>query len=239
MVETTTKRFGNGAIKVLSKTDVNKFADEQGNYAKVFLKLAAQITRKMQNQFSDDRIEDFIKTRYATADNEARRKLYGQIENAVGISTKDLIATEAMKATTNALMLESAEWVKKLRDETLELYTANTLRAMSLGQGVDELLTQLTGMEGKRRDLAHLTARQQVSNYMAITGKIRAQNLGLTVGIWETSRDEAVRPSHRARNGKEFDLSKGLYSSQDDMHLLPGVDFNCRCVTLYKIPANS
>lgn len=250
MVDMMTLRFRNQAILSLDEKDIKKFADacadddaqqfndETGNYAKVFLKAANQVVRKMSQQFSDDRIEKFVKTKYKTADKKARQALYQQIEDTIGISTKDLIATEAMTATTNALMLETSQWVKKLRDDTLEAYTATTLRGMTLGMGIDDLLAELDQSAGQSRRRAQLTARQQVSNYMSVTGKIRAQNLGVTVGVWETSRDEAVRASHRARNGKEFNLSKGLYSAKDGKHLLPGVDHNCRCVTLYKIPTN-
>lgn len=238
MVDMMAKRFRNQAILSLSKTDISKFADEQGNYAKVYLKKARAVVRKMESQFSNDRIEEFIRDKYRTADNQAKRQLYSQIEDAIGISTKELVATEGMKATTNALMLETSQWVKKLRDDSLESMTANTLRAMSLGMGIDDVLAEFDGAVSKSRVSAALTARQQVSNYMAITGKIRAQNLGIEVGSWSTSRDESVRQSHRARNGKKFRLDKGLYSSIDGKHLLPGVDHNCRCVTLYKIPSD-
>ena len=55
------------------------------------------------------------------------------------------------------------------------------------------------------------------------------KKLGIKKAVWRTSADERVRASHEARDGKEFELSEGLYSSVDGKTLLPGTDYNCRC----------
>ena len=59
--------------------------------------------------------------------------------------------------------------------------------------------------------------------------KNRGLELGAKKGVWQTAEDEKVRPSHNDRNGKEFDLKEGLYSSLDGKKLLPGEDYQCRC----------
>jgi uncharacterized protein with gpF-like domain len=59
--------------------------------------------------------------------------------------------------------------------------------------------------------------------------KTRAQKLGITRAKWIVSNDERLRPSHKDRENKEFDLSEGLYSSLDGKTLLPGTDYQCRC----------
>ena len=92
-----------------------------------------------------------------------------------------------------------------------------------------EILEQFDGLVEKRKNHAKFTARNQIGNFNSLTTKIRAQNLGITQAIWRTSRDERVRPCHHARRDKVFDLDKGLYSSCDQLWLLPGVDFQCRC----------
>jgi uncharacterized protein with gpF-like domain len=51
--------------------------------------------------------------------------------------------------------------------------------------------------------------------------------------VWDTAGDESVRASHIGRDGEEFDLAEGLYSSMDGKWLLPGVDYNCRCTARY------
>lgn len=239
MVDQISKRFLNGAIKGLQSGTVEKFADAQsGNYAKVFLKLAGKVQRSIVNRFDDARIEAMVFGILDKVDNRSRDEFYSAIEGAIGISSKELAATEGMKATTNALKLETAQWVKKLRDETLEMYTSNTLRAMALGNGLDGILDEFDGLAEKRKGHAKFTARNQINNYNSISTKIRAQNLGITQAVWLIADTERVRPSHEDRDGKTFDLDKGLYSSLDGKHLLPGTDYQCRCTYRLIIPGD-
>lgn len=237
MIRVMSERFRNQAIKALNAGTVEKFADAQtGNYAKIFLNLAGSVTSKMIAQFGDYRIEEMVSKVLGKVDKRARDEFYSRIENTIGISSKELAATEAMKSTTEALMLETSQWVKKLRDETMELYTSNTLRAMTLGTGLEGVLDEFDQMEEKRKGHAKFTARNQINTYNSVSTKIRAQNLGIEKGKWVTAHDERVRPSHKDRDGKEFDLAEGLYSPIDGKHLLPGTDFNCRCTYLLILP---
>lgn len=216
-----------------------RFKDAQsGNYAKVFLKLASRVQRSIVSRFDDDRIEAMVFGILDKVDTRSRDDFYSAIEGAVGISSKELAATEGMKATTNALKLETAQWVKQLRDETLEMYTSNTLRAMALGNGLDGILDEFDGLAEKRKNHSKMVARNQINNYNSISTKIRAQNLGITQGVWVASMDERTRPSHAERDGKTFDLDKGLYSSLDGKHLLTGTDYACRCTTRFIIPGD-
>lgn len=237
MVDIISKRFRNQAIKALNQTTVEKFADAQtGNYARVFLKLARKVSRKMVKQFDDDRISEFVHKILIKTDRANRSELYGMVEKRLGISSQELLATEGLRSTINALELETVQWVKKLRDETLELYTANTLRQMALGGSLEDVLAEFDGMEEKRKNHAKFTARNQIANYNSLVSKARAQNLGVEKAIWITARDERVRPCHEVRNGEEFDLDVGLYSSCDGKTLLPGVDYQCRCTYEFIIP---
>lgn len=239
MVDQITKRFKNGAIKGLQAGTVDKFADAQsGNYAKVFLKLASRVQRSIVSQFDDGRIEAMVNGILDKVDRRGRDDFYSAIEGAIGISSKELAATEGMKATTNALKLETAQWVKKLRDETLELYTSNTLRAMTLGNGLEVILNEFEGLEEKRKNHAKTVARTQINTYNSLSTKIRAQNLGITQAVWVASMDERTRPSHAERDSKTFDLDKGLYSSLDGKWLMVGCDYNCRCSARYVLPGD-
>lgn len=230
MVEQISQRFRNQVFGELNKSTVEKFADAQrGNYAKVYLTLARRVQRKLLRQFDDDRIEELVKRVLGKVNNRNRSELYQKVEKRIGINSTELTQTEGLMADINALNLETAQWVKKLRDETLEMYTANSLRAMTQGSSLSDIMAQFDGMVEKRKNHAKFTARNQIANFNSITTKLRAQNLGITRARWITSRDERVRECHKQRNDKEFDLDKGLYSSCDGQWLLPGVDYQCRC----------
>lgn len=230
MIAQMSQRFRNQALGGMHKSTIEKFADAQpGNYAAAYLRLADRVRRKLLKQFDDKRIEEQVGRILQKVNQRNRDQLYSRIEKRIGLSTKELTTTEGLTYQINALVLETAQWVKKLRDETLEAYTASSLRAMSHGLSLEEIMQQYDGLVEKRRNHAKFTARNQIANFNSVATKIRAQNLGITRARWITSRDERVRPCHVKRNGKEFDLDKGLYSSCDGQHLLPGVDYQCRC----------
>lgn len=234
MIDVISKRFKNQAIKDLDKDTIEKFADARSvicdaNFAKEFLQRSKRVRRKMVRQFDDDRIEKMVRQILNKVNRHNRRALYNLVENRIGISAKELMATEGLTFTINALELETAQWVKRLRDTTLEEYTANSLRVMAQGGNLEDVLQQYEGMTEKRKNHAKFTARNQIANFNSLLTKNRARNLGITKARWLTSEDERVRPCHRVRNGKEFDLSEGLYSSCDGQSLLPGTDYQCRC----------
>jgi len=237
MIDTISKRFKNQAIKQLNQGTIEKFSDAQiGNYANIFLGLANKVKKKMLKQFDDKRLEEFTRKVLNKTNTVSSKQLYSRLENEIGISSKSLLDNEGMTFQTNALMLETAQWAKKLRDETIEMYTANTLRAMTQGDSLEDIMSQFSGMEEKRKNHAKFTARNQIANFNAISSKLRTQKLGITKAIWRTSKDERVRPCHAQRDGKEFDLSEGLYSSCDKKTLIPGTDFACRCIAEYILP---
>jgi SPP1 gp7 family putative phage head morphogenesis protein len=152
------------------------------------------------------------------------------MESALGINIKQLIQKEAMSPTINALMIETAQWAKRLRDETLQNFTANTLRSMALGNTIDGVLKEFDLSKSKQKNSAKFVARNQLSNFNGILTKLRFQKVGIEQGEWVTTEDDKVRKCHKARNGKIFDLSKGCYSSCDGKWLYPGTDYNCRCI---------
>jgi len=237
MVAQIGQRFENGVLKQLNQSTVEKFADAQtGNYARVTMRLANQVRRKIRRQFNNERIEAMVADILRKTDARAQQQLYRQVENAIGISTKALMVKEGMKPAINALILETVEWVKKLREESLEAFTTNTLHAMTTGSSLEDVMQQFKGVVEKRKNHAKFLAHNQIQNFNSVTSKLRVQKLGITKAIWDTADDDRVRPSHADRDGKEFDLSEGLYSSMDGKHLIPGVDYNCRCTARYIIP---
>lgn len=230
MVGLMSQIYRNQVLKELNQSTIDKFEDAQiGNYAAIFLKLSKRAKKKLIKRFNDDRIEKLTKAYLNNVNKRNQEQLYKRLGNKIGIDPKQLSLNEHLKPTTNALILETAQWAKKLRDETLELYTANTLRAMALGTDIEEVMNQFEGMEEKRKNHAKFTARNQINNFNSIMTKTRAQNAGIRKATWITADDERVRPCHEVRDGKEFNLDEGLYSSCDGKTLLPGTDYNCRC----------
>ena len=254
MIEQMEQRFKNQVFKELHKSTIEKFAtgtedalppqlqrmftDQQvGNFANVFLRLAKKVRRKLTKQFPDDRLEEMAKKITQKVNKRNQNVFYNAAKRRVGIDKAELEATEGLTFQINAYKLETAQWIKKIRDETLENWTASTLRSMAEGRGLDDIMQDFSGMVEKRKGHAEMVARTQISSFNSFVTNARARNLGIEKAIWQTSEDERVRTCHAERHGREFDLSKGLYSSCDGKTLLPGVDYNCRCTYQMVIPA--
>ncbi len=237
MIDQMGKQFKNQVLLELNKGTIEKFTDSQaGNFATIYLKLANQVKRKILKRFSNDRLNKVSKKYTGKVNKTNSADFYSRVESKSGISKKLLEETEGLTSTINAYQLETTQWIQKLRDDTLQEWTAATLRSMSNGDGLDDILSQFDGMREKRKNHAKMVARTQITSFNSLASKARAQNLGITKAIWVTSHDERVRESHRARNGKEFDVSEGLYSSTDGKTLLPGTDYQCRCDYRFIIP---
>jgi SPP1 gp7 family putative phage head morphogenesis protein len=239
MIDAMARSYRRGAIDALHVSTINKFADAQaGNYASIFLKLSKSVQRKLLRRFANKRIEAMVNNRLTKADKSNSARLYAKIAQRVGFSAKELAATEGMTATRNALIAETANWIKKTRDETLEHFTANTLHAMTRGEGIDKIMEKFDGMVETRKNHARFVAQNQINNFNSIVTKTRAVEVGVTRAIWRTEGDDRVRDSHADRDGKEFDLREGCFSSLDGVSLLPQVDYNCRCDYELIIPAD-
>ena len=238
MVDQMAQRWRTQIFSELNQDTIAKFADakQSGNFAKVFLTMAARVQRKLLKQFSTKRLDRMADKFTGQANKRNRSEFYRRASNAIGISREELEATEGLTFQINAFQAETQQWVKKLRDDTLQMWTSNTLRQMAEGKGLPEILSQFDGMVEKRKNHAKMVARTQIATFNSLTSKARAQNLGITKARWVTSADERVRACHQVRDGKEYLLSEGLYSSCDGKTLQAGTDYNCRCTAIMIIP---
>ena len=232
MIEEMSVTYENQTLKKLGKGDVEKFADAKpGNYAAVFLSLSKKAQKSILDRFSNDRLDGVVQDMLNRVNKANQKATYGAAAPALGIDAKALMAKEALTPEFSALAEETKTWIKKLRDDTLAQYQANSLRAMTMGLDLDDVIGEFNLVKSKRKNAAELTARTQIASYNGLATKLRAQSLGITQAVWVTARDERVRKCHKARDGKTYDLDTGLYSSCDGKTLYPGTDFSCRCTS--------
>jgi hypothetical protein len=246
MVDQMQTRFSNTVLKEMSAGTVGKFADAQaGNFAAIFLGMAKKFRKKMLKQFDDDRLDELAKKHTGRTDKRHSDEFYSRISQKIGISKEEMESSEGLTFQINAYKIETAQWIKKMRDDTMQEWTSGTLRQMAEGKGLPEIMSKFDGIVEKRKGHAKMIARTQISTFNSLTTKARAQNLGIEKAIWRTAKDERVRgnpggkypnakPSHWDLEGKEFELSKGLLVN--GQWLLPGISPNCRCDYELKIP---
>jgi SPP1 gp7 family putative phage head morphogenesis protein len=237
MTTEASKYYFNNTIKKLNVGTINKFADAQkGNWAVIFNGLDATAKRALKKRFGNARINNEVSRVLHSLNRTNQTLFYESIEDRIGISVPAMIAQEGTGPQMNALVMETQKWVQKNLDDNLAYFANNSLRMMADGATYDELIEGYDKESDRQITNSRFIARNQLSSFNGLSNKIRYQKLGITEAIWQTSRDERVRPSHDDRDGKTYELSKGLYSSKDGKWLQVGTDWLCRCTSKAIIP---
>ena len=232
MIRESRKRFENKVLKKMNQTTVSKFQDAQiGNFGDIFDNLSSDFEKSILKQFTNQRIEKYIKRLYKSTNKLNRKVFESSVHNKTGIDLEKVIATDGLDEFTNASIKQSVSQLTNVRDEVVASTKQNVFRLMQQGASMSELYKQVQITTQKNLKRGDLNARNELKNFNSELARRRALNAGITRGIWQTSEDERVRECHKERNGKEYDLSKGLYSSCDGKTLQPGTsEVNCRCI---------
>ncbi len=93
-----------------------------------------------------------LKKYTSKVDNRNRAEFYRRAEEKIGISREELEATEGLTSQIKAYQLETMQWIKKMRDDTLQQWTSKTLRQMAEGKGLPEILSSLMAWLSSARD---------------------------------------------------------------------------------------
>lgn len=102
------------------------------------------------------------------------------------------------------------------------------MRSVREGRDIAGLTDDLQKRYGIVRRRALDIARDQTNKATASIARARMQDLGIEKAIWRHSgRSKHPRPSHKAADGKPFDLKEGLMI--EGKLTFPGQDINCGC----------
>jgi SPP1 gp7 family putative phage head morphogenesis protein len=125
------------------------------------------------------------------------------------------------------LMVEQVKLIKSLpidaANRVHEIVTGNIYSGARPTKLIEEIMR--TGEVTKSR--ANLIARTETARASSTFVEARARHIGSTGYLWKTVRDRAVRPSHRAMEGKfvAWDSPPTLDNLKGHAGALP----NCRC----------
>lgn len=116
--------------------------------------------------------------------------------------------------------VENVKLIKGINDDQIKKIETLLLRAdrnlMEPGD-LRKTIQQIMGSTVKR---ATLIARDQSLKLNGQLDRLKQTNAGVDRYVWRTSRDERVRPEHRAREGKVYSWNE---------HPQPGEEVQCRC----------
>lgn len=227
-------RYKNQVLNKLNVSTVNKFKDAQtGNFGVVFNGLSKIAIKMLLNQFSNKRIEKYIKALYARVNIANQKDIYKAIQGDLGINVLDIIKTDGLNGFVNANSLKTLLQIQATRDKAIEDMSTNLLRLMVSGQSLDTLYEEVENVTGKNKTKSTLVARQELTVFNSQLNKKRALNLGFSQRKWNavggSSENDRTRKCHTARDGKFYPTDGKLYSSCDGKSLEVGEEINCRC----------
>lgn len=227
-------RYKNQVLNKMNVSTVNKFQDAQtGNFGVVFNALSKVAIRMLLKQFSNKRIEKYIKALYARVNTANQKDIYKAIQGDLGVNVLDIIKTDGLNGFINANSLKTLLQIQATRDKAIEDMSTNLLRLMVSGQSLDTLYEEVENVTGKNKTKSTLVARQELTVFNSQLNKKRALNLGFSQRKWNavggTSENDRTRKCHTARHGKFYPVDGKLYSSCDGKSLEVGEEINCRC----------
>ena len=227
-------RYKNQVLNKMNVSTVNKFQDAQtGNFGVVFNALSKVAIKMLLKQFSNKRIEKYIKALYARVNTANQKDIYKAIQGDLGINVLDIIKTDGLNGFVNANSLKTLLQIQATRDKAIEDMSTNLLRLMVSGQSLDTLYEEVENVTGKNKTKSTLVARQELTVFNSQLNKKRALNLGFSQRKWNavggTSGSARTRKCHTARDGKFYPVDGKLYSSCDGKSLEVGEEINCRC----------
>ena len=151
------------------------------------------------------------KSRGETISAELKREV---LNAPTGETMRKLLALQV--GLIKSIPLDAAQRAQKLAVEGLEG-----------GRRYSEMVEEIARSGAVSLSKATTIARTETSRAAATLGQARAQHIGATGYVWETSRDGAVRASHKAMAGKIVLFSDP--PTLDGMTGHAGCLINCRC----------
>ena len=129
-----------------------------------------------------------------------------------------------------SIIVENVNLIKSIPQHYLTEVQGLVQRSVQNGRDLGYLTEELQKRYGITKRRAATIARDQNDKATESLSRARLQSLGVTKGIWmHTSAGKTYRHTHVEMNGKEFDLSTGLYDSAVGREIFPGELVNCRC----------
>jgi len=148
------------------------------------------------------------------------------VRSAIGIDIGAVISKNDLSDLMSLAAQRNASLIKSLSEDVAKRVEQAALENLANGGTAKQLQQRLTEDFGIAKRRAKTIARDQTSKLTGDLNRFRQQQSGVEKYRWSTSRDERVRATHRANEGKIF--------SWDDPPATghPGHEVNCRCTAI-------
>ena len=161
-----------------------------------------------------------VSTKYISSLNSANKSNLNSQLKTKGVNPLD--SEPWLKEYSNSKIAENASYITNIRDEYSSKIEQIIYRGVTNGQSSAEMREELINQSGIARKKADFIARDQTGSILGQMTAKRHEKSGIRAFRWSDSGDSKVRDSHHERDGKIY-----YYA---DNPLLPGEEYNCRCV---------
>lgn len=164
------------------------------------------------------------------------RHAWERVSEQIGRNLRREIATAPTGEAMRQLLAAQVDLITSIPLEAAQRVHGLTLEGISNGGRAAEIASRIRETSDVTKNRAMLIARTEVARTASVLTQVRATHIGSTHFIWRTAGDAAVRPSHRALNGKAFRWDQPPLCDEPNHRALPGQIWNCRCVAEPIIP---
>ncbi len=191
-----------------------------------------KLTRRWLKQF--DALADKLAKKFAALSMDNMDASLNHALDAAHISIPFTMTTE-MNNALQTVIGENVGLIKSIPRQYLSQVETLVMQSVARGRDLGTLTKALQERYDITKRRAVLIARDQNNKATFVMQSARQRSMGFKTGIWRHSHAaKKFRQSHLKADGKEFDLSKGLYI--DGKWIMPGEEINCGCGWQVVIP---
>lgn len=196
----------------------------------IFRRLNAQFNGTMTMGFAKVTSEDMVRR----LEKSNKKRFDDNFMRATGIDLGSIMAVEGLSDFLDISIQQNVLLIKSLPEEYFKQIEIIVNKGFTSGARYSTISKEISSLHGsansKLMNRIKTIARDQISTINSQMTMKRSLSLGITKGIYRTSKDERVRKCHKELDGVEFVLTKGAWSKTCKKFIQPGItDINCRC----------
>ena len=167
-------------------------------------------------------------------ETDVSRRLKNQLIKQISIKYR---FNPAMEEVLRAAAKENVSLIKSIPERYFRRLEYDVMSTVRNGENKTALYEKLQNNYHTTRNRAYLIADDQINKITEQIERTRKIELGLNKAIWRHSGIPKVpRQSHKAADGKIYDIRKGCYIDRE--YIQPKEKINCNCFSQTVIETN-
>lgn len=163
------------------------------------------------------------------------RSMWSRQSVKIGQRLREIVENDPAGQQMREFQERQVHYITSLPIEEGQRVQRLAVEARMGGRRPDELAQEIARSGEVAASRATLIARTEIARAGAVLTETRALAIGATHYVWRTSKDRAVRQSHREMEGKVFEIGNPPTLS-DGTTTAPGQIYNCRCTAQIILP---